>query len=100
MLKITHLQTSNKIMGGLIILANTLYFIPFLIKIVSNSGGPMGFGLIPGLIAISTAIFLVPAILTFKRSLNSNPIILFFNIIGAIWIMFWAYIILSTPYID
>jgi hypothetical protein len=59
--------TTNKIIGGVLIVANIGYFIPQTIKLLWTGGGPMGFGLLILPLFISIHAFLLTGLLAFLR---------------------------------
>jgi hypothetical protein len=59
--------TTNKIIGGLLILGNGCYFIPKTIKLLWTGGGAMGFGLLCIPLLVSLHAFLLTGLLAFLR---------------------------------
>ncbi len=59
--------TVNKIIGGILVLGNILYFIPQTIKLISTGGGPMGYGILIIPLFLSINAFLFTGILAFIK---------------------------------
>jgi hypothetical protein len=93
------LKSINRVLAILIILTN-IYFVPLSFTIISNAGGPMGFGLLLIPILLSTNLLLITAGLSFKEKYKNSLYLLAINSLGLVWNLFWLWQLWSTPFID
>ncbi|MEN9909925.1 MAG: hypothetical protein RLZZ540_3084 [Bacteroidota bacterium] len=93
------LNLLNKIFSVLIFLVN-LYFVPFTIIQIVNTGGPMGFGLLAIPITVIINLLLIPAYFAFKSKYENKLLLLIINSLGFTISFILFLLLISTPKID
>ena len=92
------MKITNRIVSIFIFVIN-IYFLPFsFIQIRTFCQTNIFELIIP--ISISVNMLLLTAILTFKKRYNKNKWLLFTNIFGMLWALFWLYLLITIPIMD
>ena len=78
------MRTLNKIIAILVIILNLIFYLPLTVQLIMSQGGPMGFGLLILPLSLLVNLFLIPAILIFRKKRLEYINISFVNWIGFI----------------